>query len=566
MKNNKRTAVYLVIFFVLSVFITTSCEDDNILIQDSMVELDIKGDGVSALKFSADGGIKDIRLKSDDYWTVECDAPWCMVSPANGKAGTVCEVHVDSTSTYEPREAKIVFRSGAFSKEITISQETYGKVLVLTDSLTSILPEYADDDKSYFTLTVKANVEFKVDSKDQWITPQKFVYKESVIPREYKLKFQYDPSFVPQERSSAITVQALDGSRSVNYVIKQNAAPKIEDNRRGDSLALIGFARGLRSFVPWDHSKSMLHWVGVTLGEELICDKNGNILKTKSGKDSTDVRVVGLQMTLFNTNKTLPEEIKYLTHLKHLSLTGNDNGFLKRIKLGPEVASLDSLRVLSLLGYGISELDPALATMKSLEVLSLSENLLKIPQEIIEPLYRKHLRHINFSGNRRRDGILDLSLFSNVMDTIGISQTLHEDLIWLFRLEDMRSIGLSYNYLRGNIPTQEQIYPGEPSKAVLPRCKGLGLNLNFLSGSIPEWMLNHKHICAWDPFTMTFYQEGKNENGKKVGFTNEPDSETLHCEDYDWSQPDEDYLFWTQQEKLGLTFDQYVKGYRIYFK
>lgn len=564
MKNNKRIIFCLGIFFALSTLIfVSSCNEDELILPSDIAELDLNGSGVAELKFTADGGVQKLNLKSNEYWTVESASPWCMVSPANGAAGTVCEICVDSTASYVDRTTTISFRSGAITKEIKISQETYGEVLVLTDSLDSFLPEY-DDDPS-FTLTVKANVNFEVKTQDEWITPQKFTYKESVIPREYKIKFLYDPSFVPEERNCNIVLKAVEGEtgREIIYPVKQKAAPKIEDNRAGDSLALIGFARGLRCNPSWDQSQSMLHWRGVTLGEQVIRDKDGNKLKNRAGKDSIEIRVTGLSLTLFNTKKGLPQEITYLKYLRTLSLNSNENHHSKRIKLGAEVASLDSLRTLEILGYGISEIDPAIANMKSLERLSLiGENLLELPEDIITSLYNNRLRHINFSGNRIRDGFINLPTDKNEVDTIGIHQVLNEEMLWLFRLEDMRSITLSYNYLQGTIPTQAEIYPGQPGKSVLPKCRALHINLNYLHGEIPEWVLKHDHICGWDPYTLVFNQtSGKYDGTNRAGFDNEPSTDELECELYDWNQPEDPYS-WESQEAKGLTFDQYVKGYR----
>ncbi|MEG2573891.1 MAG: hypothetical protein RSA44_04430, partial [Bacteroides sp.] len=69
--------------------------------------------------------------------------------------------------------------------------------------------------------------------------------------------------------------------------------------------------------------------------------KNGNI-----DKDSTEYRVVGMNFYVFNTDNTVPYQIRYLNQLKTLAFTGNENSYLKSIKLEDDITYLDSLRSL----------------------------------------------------------------------------------------------------------------------------------------------------------------------------------------------------------------------------
>ena len=57
---------------------------------------------------------------------------------------------------------------------------------------------------------------------------------------------------------------------------------------------------------------------------------------------------------------------------------------------------------------------------------------------------------------------------------------------------------------------------------VLPNIKRFSINLNRLTGELPEWLLRHPALDWWDPFTLVFFQEGKDKEGKTAGFTNEP--------------------------------------------
>ena len=53
----------------------------------------------------------------------------------------------------------------------------------------------------------------------------------------------------------------------VILTVRQKAAPKIEDNRAGDSLSVIMINQKLGSIATFDSSDNMRNWSGVTLWE-----------------------------------------------------------------------------------------------------------------------------------------------------------------------------------------------------------------------------------------------------------------------------------------------------------
>ena len=59
-------------------------------------------------------------------------------------------------------------------------------------------------------------------------------------------------------------------------------------------------------------------------------------------------------------------------------------------------------------------------------------------------------------------------------------------------------------------------------KRVMPQLRMLALNLNRMTGALPDWVLYHPALDWWDPFTLLFNQEGKDEQGNLAGFSNEP--------------------------------------------
>ena len=57
---------------------------------------------------------------------------------------------------------------------------------------------------------------------------------------------------------------------AVVLTVTQKAAMKIEDNRAGDSLAIITINSKLQSMMSFDTSESMMNWSFVTLWKLLI--------------------------------------------------------------------------------------------------------------------------------------------------------------------------------------------------------------------------------------------------------------------------------------------------------
>lgn len=69
-------------------------------------------------------------------------------------------------------------------------------------------------------------------------------------------------------------------------------------------------------------------------------------------------------------------------------------------------------------------------------------------------------------------------------------------------------------------------------KRVMPQLKFLALNLNRLTGELPRWILYHPSLDWWDPYTLLFTQEGKDELGNLTGFSNTPSNLNYYYQEY----------------------------------
>ena len=85
------------------------------------------------------------------------------------------------------------------------------------------------------------------------------------------MRFKWDMNTDTQERKASIkilTVNAEDElEKEVTLTVKQEAAPEITDDRRGDSIAIVIASTKMRSMMNWDASERLDYWLGVTVWE-----------------------------------------------------------------------------------------------------------------------------------------------------------------------------------------------------------------------------------------------------------------------------------------------------------
>lgn len=521
--------------------------------------------------FMADGGVQSLQLTADAEWSVSSDCDWCMVNPVTGDGSLVCEVRVDSSYLYADREAHLSFRTSRQSRMLTVRQFGYGKVIRLTRSEIEV-PDFTDYDALYEDIEVQSNIDYDIlieyddPLRTGWLQVAKLPStRSSAVPHAATVRLSYALyTDTDKDRLATVIFRQRDvregeTAAETRLTFRQTHAPEIIPSREGDSLALLAVSRMLHAETSWDTSLPMIYWHNVTL-EDIT------YYNTRTHETVTEPRVTGVQMAMFDSNEGIPFHIRYLDQLRHLSITANANAHLRRINLGEHVTALPHLKTLSLLGYGISQLPESMANMENLEVLELSgNNLTEIPIDIITALDRHKLWYVNMANNRKRDVYGRLEEYASVRDTLGIHGELPQR---LFQLRNVCYIGLSYNYLEGSIPdmgydasayaTLEEKIAHNP---VMPQLEQLSVNLNFLTGKLPDWVLYHKNLRCWDPYTLLFnqYEGSRDSNGQKVGFTNEPVSIEQVCplwyDDEAEDSPDNDSYTKAHPFNRANTFD-----------
>ena len=504
----------------------TSCNEDE-TIPSTQIALSHE-----VLDFDAHGGISSILLTAFDEWTVMSDREWCLVSPANGNGSTTCEIRVDTSYLYDSREAHLTFRCGKYSRQLVIEQLGYEKVIKLDKEVIEVA-DFTDYEEMFENIRVTSNIPYDVEveymdaSRTGWLKVTKKDEKSGSVPRFSVVRVDYD-LYAESDVDRVATLvfkqkNVSEGETPIEsrLTFRQKKAQEIIPSREGDSLAVLAIARIMRCAMNIDTSTPMIHWNNVETEEVEYINEKGELVD--------ELRVVGLRFSMFDTDKSIPYQIRKLDQLRTLSLSGNTDAAGKNIVLEDDITYLPHLQSLSLLGYGICKLPSRMKEMTQLEELELSgNNFTSLPIDIITELDKHNLLYINFANNRVRDVFEKLNEYSSVKDTLGLHGSLPEA---LFTLKNVVYIGLSYNYFEGAIPdmgydaskyeTEEEKVANNP---VMPQLENLAINLNFLTGNIPDWILYHKNLKCWDPYTLVFnqYENGKDSFGKRVGFDNTP--------------------------------------------
>ena len=492
---------------ILCTGLFTACSDDDEPVGPGEIAVD-----KTEIAVGPEGGSELIEVTTPDSWVAQVAAPWVMVSPANGNGSTESKVNIDATLDYQSRSAELMYRTvSGKSQTVTITQLGYGKQIYVKEDGIEV-ESSADYEKRLVDFTITANVECKIDKveyefetngvelteaemaeaekeKDGWLVLKKnemkleghdlgIVLDEGSRPRTVKLNCRWKMNIVPWVRVAKVYLVAKnaddqlvnDKGENIDHFIltvKQKAAMKIEDNRAGDSLAIVLINEKVRSMYPIETSENMRNWTGVTLWEET----DENVPEGAVGR----VRSVAFSMVNIADGDVLPREVRYLKYLESFSIASNDNSQIRNVKICDELCNLEHLKSLTVKAYGLQELPNSFKNLKSLEVLDLSFNcftsLDKLTQTINKTNFPK-MRKLHLYGQRRNDVITDLEASSkdNYQYNgypLGLHFKMHGSgpddpketnaFLQLLTWEELEALELSYCFMEGTLPTDKQM-------------------------------------------------------------------------------------------------------------
>lgn len=486
---------------------TASCSDSD--------DVDIPG-GLAIdkeqIEIAAEGGSEQLAIAASQNWVANVDEPWLMLTPANGVGSTTATVVVDSTLMNGRRTTDIVFiGDNGQRRTVSVKQFGYGKQIDIKEPTVEIENSESYDKRAFESL-ISANVECKIgkieysfegdmtdaekaenkSEREGWLLNSKdedkltgtnlgIVLDRKARPRSVKFKFRWAMNVVPAVRVAKVHLvpvkaedQLVDADGKpiddVILTVRQKAAPKIEDNRAGDSLSVIMINQKLGSIATFDSSDNMRNWSGVTLWEATDAFV----------KDHPEAlgRVRSVKFSMFNlkSGETLPKEVGNLKFLESFSVAANENNQIREVKLGDEICSLKYLKNLTVQAYGLTQLPANFVNLgKSLETLNLVSNNFNKLSDITDIVNEKNfpkLRNLILYAQRRTDVVTNIAslgeknasgvyVYNNypigLYGKVNAGTADRQALLKLLTWDKLNTLELSYCFLEGELPTDEEM-------------------------------------------------------------------------------------------------------------
>ena len=539
----------LTLGIVLAAGLFTACSDKD--------DVDIPG-GLALDKeeiaIGPQGGTEQIAIAASQDWVANTSEPWLMLSPANGVGSVEGTIKVDSTLSNTLRSTELSFQgANGQSRKLTITQFGYGKQIFLKDPVVEI--ENSDSyDKRAFESLISANVECKIGKieysfegdmtdaekaenekeREGWLLNSKdedkltgtnlgIVLDRKARPRSVKFKFRWAMNVVPAVRVAKVHLvpvkaedQLVDADGKpiddVILTVRQKAAPKIEDNRAGDSLSVIMINQKLGSIATFDSSDNMRNWSGVTLWEATDAFV----------KDHPEAlgRVRSVKFSMFNlkSGETLPKEVGNLKFLEAFSVAANENNQIREVKLGDEICSLKYLKNLTVQAYGLTQLPTNFVNLgKSLETLNLVSNNFNKLSDITNIVNEKNfpkLRNLILYAQRRTDVVTNIAslgemnasgvyVYNNypigLYGKVNAGTADRQALLKLLTWDKLNTLELSYCFLEGELPTDDEMTEALEAAGKATRYSRADFSTNKadyldkLVGDTCKWLLS-----GWD--------------------------------------------------------------------
>ena len=528
---------------------TASCSDSD--------DVDIPG-GLAIdkeqIEIAAEGGSEQLAIAASQNWVANVDEPWLMLTPANGVGSTTATVVVDSTLMNGRRTTDIVFiGDNGQRRTVSVKQFGYGKQIDIKEPTVEIENSESYDKRAFESL-ISANVECKIgkieysfegdmtdaekaeneSEREGWLLNSKdedkltgtnlgIVLDRKARPRSVKFKFRWAMNVVPAVRVAKVHLvpvkaedQLVDADGKpiddVILTVRQKAAPKIEDNRAGDSLSVIMINQKLGSIATFDSSDNMRNWSGVTLWEA-----TDDFVKTHP-EALGRVRSVKFSMFNLKSGETLPKEVGNLKFLESFSVAANENNQIREVNLGDEICSLKYLKNLTVQAYGLTQLPANFVNLgKSLESLNLVSNNFNKLSDITNIVNEKNfpkLRNLILYAQRRTDVVINIAslgeknasgvyVYNNypigLYGKVNAGTADRQALLKLLTWDKLNTLELSYCFLEGELPTDDEMTEALEAAGKATRYSRADFSTNKadyldkLVGDTCKWLLS-----GWD--------------------------------------------------------------------
>lgn len=528
---------------------TASCSDSD--------DVDIPG-GLAIdkeqIEIAAEGGSEQLAIAASQNWVANVDEPWLMLTPANGVGSTTATVVVDSTLMNGRRTTDIAFiGDNGQRRTVSVLQFGYGKQIDIKEPTVEIENSESYDKRAFESL-ISANVECKIGKieysfegdmtdaekvenekeREGWLLNSKdedkltgtnlgIVLDRKARPRSVKFKFHWAMNVVPAVRVAKVHLvpvktedQLVDAdgkpTDDVILTVRQKAAPKIEDNRAGDSLSVIMINQKLGSIATFDSSDNMRNWSGVTLWEAT------DAFVKEHPEALGRVRSVKFSMFNLKSGETLPKEVGNLKFLESFSVAANENNQIREVELGDEICSLKYLKNLTVQAYGLTQLPANFVKLgESLETLNLVSNNFNKLSDITNIVNEKNfpkLRNLILYAQRRTDVVTNIAslgeknasgvyVYNNypigLYGKVNARSADRQALLKLLTWDKLNTLELSYCFLEGELPTDDEMTEALEAAGKATRYSRADFSTNKkdyldkLVGDTCKWLLS-----GWD--------------------------------------------------------------------
>ena len=129
-----KTSRYNILLVLWALMLLVACSDSSSDESEKPVAPSITLDTEIPPVIVAEGGTVAVGFKASADWTATSDQPWCIVSPASGKAGNATvTVSAEKNEDYNERNATLILRVGTLQKKITVTQKQNDALTVTAD-------------------------------------------------------------------------------------------------------------------------------------------------------------------------------------------------------------------------------------------------------------------------------------------------------------------------------------------------------------------------------------------------------------------------------------------------
>ena len=207
----KKTNLFLL--FTLLLFVVCSCKDDNDnpTPPEPSPEITIPSSENLNPVLSQEGGTVSISFTTTADWTASLvntrAESWITVTPSSGSKGKN-EITITTTTneTYDERNATVVLKCGSAFKNIVVTQKQ-------KDALTVTSSKYeVDGEGGNISVEVKANINFEVEVKADWIKQQ--TEKTRALTTS-NLNFTIEPNETGDKREGEIIIKSGELSEMI---------------------------------------------------------------------------------------------------------------------------------------------------------------------------------------------------------------------------------------------------------------------------------------------------------------------------------------------------------------